>query len=135
MRNSESANLFTYNYFWKLVYLNYKCGFYSSISLIQSGQTNELANTHTNTQQLSFINIDRLLGIYGYWKQFGGTFNETSVGKAINSIDAQSTSNDSYLHYRYLADFVKLHISGNDDQLFKVCEFVFVVCMCLLLTN
>ena len=35
-------------------YLNYKCGFYSPITLIQSGQT----NTHTNKQQSSFNNIN-----------------------------------------------------------------------------
>ena len=40
------------------LYLNYKCGFYSSISLIQSGQTN--THKHTNTQQLSFNNIRAL---------------------------------------------------------------------------
>ena len=56
MRNSESVHLFTYNYFWKLVYLYYKCGFYSSISLIQSGKTNKQTNKHT--QQLNFNNID-----------------------------------------------------------------------------
>ena len=39
-------------------YLSYKCGFYSPITLIQSGQTNK----QTNTQQLSFNNIDIVLG-------------------------------------------------------------------------
>ena len=34
------------------LYPNYNCGFYSSISLIQSGQINK------HTQQLSFNNID-----------------------------------------------------------------------------
>ena len=38
------------------VYLKYKCGFYSPISLIQSGQTH--TNKQTNTQQSSFNNID-----------------------------------------------------------------------------
>ena len=53
MRNSESAHLFTYNDFLEIsLYLNYKCGFYSSISSIQSGQTSK--------QQLSFNNIDIL---------------------------------------------------------------------------
>ena len=55
MRNSESAHLFTYNFFLEIsLYLNYNCGFYSSISLIQSGQRNK----QTNTQQLSLNNID-----------------------------------------------------------------------------
>ena len=43
MRNSESAHLFSLN-------LNYNCGFYSSIYLIQSGQTKQTnKQTHTHT--------------------------------------------------------------------------------------
>ena len=51
-----------------LVYLNYKCGFYSSISLIQSGQTN------TQTTIEFFNNIDvvvfqcKKLRLYKYTK-------------------------------------------------------------------
>ena len=36
--------------------LKYKCGFYSPITLIQSGQTHK--QTHKQTQQSSFNNID-----------------------------------------------------------------------------
>ena len=54
MRNSKSAYLFTYNNIWKLVYiLIINAGFYSPITVIQSGQTykqtnklNEVANPY-----------------------------------------------------------------------------------------
>ena len=64
MRNSESAHLFTYNYFWKLVSISIiSAVFYSSISLIQSGQTDKQTNKQTNKQtdkSLRFNYIDIL---------------------------------------------------------------------------
>ena len=39
------------------LYLNFKCGFYSPITLIQSGQTTIKTNKQTNTQLSSYNNI------------------------------------------------------------------------------
>ena len=56
MRNSESAHLFTYNYFRKLVSIS----IISAVFIPPSLNTIR-TNKQTNTQQLSFNNIDR------YW--------------------------------------------------------------------
>ena len=58
--------------------------------------------------------------MYNQWNRFEEIFDETSVGKAVKSIEVKSKSNPFCLHYRYLKDFVRLLISQNEGQLFKV---------------
>ena len=58
MRNSESAHLITYNYFWKLVSISIIIAvFNSSISIYNPDKQTK---THAHTQQLSFNNIRAL---------------------------------------------------------------------------
>ena len=53
MRNSESAHLFTYNYFWKLVSIS----IISAFLFLHLHNPDKQTNKHTQ-QQLSFNNID-----------------------------------------------------------------------------
>ena len=67
MQNSESAHLFTYNYFWKLVSISIIITVLF-LQLFNAIRTNKQTHKHTHTQQLSFNNIDMMcLAIAASW--------------------------------------------------------------------
>ena len=73
------------------------------------------------------------------FERFEDNFNQSSIGRAVSTVNDKNTNNSLSIQEAYLWDFSKYHMSSVDIQLFRVIlinifSFFFVILIRILKT-